>query len=128
MRLRRSDPQVRAHGQFKQGRQRRTDRGEQQGHGASRSSANWPKVVPARTVLRCRSNGGDLAAKYPTDRGFRATDCDGPFVLTRSVGTSSREASIDAARTPVELGALHGTVPDVSRETSRGPSLRSRVS
>ena len=43
-----ADPQIRADGQFQQGRHRRADRSEEQGHRASRSSAKWPKVCDRR--------------------------------------------------------------------------------
>ena len=61
MRLRCSDPEVRADGQFQQGRHRRTDRGEQQGHRAGRSSA----IGQGRARPHGPSGVGRTAATLP---------------------------------------------------------------
>ena len=112
--------QVRPDGQFQQGRHRRTDRGEQQGHRASRSSADGLEGrATAHTVpTECGRYGGDLAAKYPTDGRFGAAE-------PRSVGHEADQGM--RQRTPAEPprrghgGRTTELASATFRETGLGP-------
>ena len=83
MRLRQSDLKVRTDGQFQQGRHRRTDRGEQQGHRSESILGEMAKGAPARTVPRVIGRTAATSWRSIPRTGLAGNGPNGPFVLTR---------------------------------------------
>ena len=116
-----ADPKVRTDGQFEQGRHRRTDRGEEQGHRASRSSARRAEgrapagTAPRRTVERRRRRGAVSHGPLDPGNGLPGSRID--------PGGSRRVACFVTAERPRSEADGRTADAAVSRET--GPSSRS---
>ena len=83
VRLSYPEPQVWPHGQFQQGRHRRTERGQQQCHRARRSSVDWPKVAPRPHGPSGIGRTAATSREVSHGRGLPATEIRLPFVLYR---------------------------------------------
>ena len=77
-----ADPEVRADGEFQEGRHRRADRGEEQGHRASRSSASWPGSRAADRRLgddrTAATSGGSIPRASGPGNGRRPAAATSP--------------------------------------------------